>query len=524
MRRVSLLLTITLFAVPCLAAGCGGGTSDDAGAGEGSSATAQALPEGASGVVAPAEDVVHTSVAPSMTGVVAYYALDGDATDGGPQSLDGVVVGATAVADRFGIAEGALSFAALEQFVHFAQPLVSGRLTSTSVSLWFRTETTSRGVLFNEGRKGGPGLQLRVMPGKDVLQVRSGGAFTLEADSAHNDGAWHHAVVTADGETAALWIDGQPVAEHTEGYAPDEVMEVLPTLARDGVVDADNAKDAFTGALDDIAVFDRPLNADEIQQLYTEGPPRPPTADAGENISRFGLQISVDGSRSTDNDGEIVSYLWNFGDGSPEQEGVALSHTYADFGVYEVRLTVTDDEGAQAFDTLFVSVRDPECVTPNCGQVDTWNPEWSQLEVDMLAEVNRNRLQGADCEPGTCAVEPCDWHPAVPALEMNEVARVAARLHSLDMVDRDFFAHDNPDGLDPFVRMENAGYQGPDPWGENIQAGSSTGEDAVASLMTSPGHCRNIMDPEYKVIGLGYAYGAQADYGHYWTQCFGGGH
>jgi uncharacterized protein YkwD len=92
------------------------------------------------------------------------------------------------------------------------------------------------------------------------------------------------------------------------------------------------------------------------------------------------------------------------------------------------------------------------------------------------------------------------------------------------MVEREFFDHDNPDGLDPFDRMENAGYQGPTPWGENIQAGSSTGEDAVASLMTSPGHCRNIMDPDYKVIGLGYAYGAQDDYGHYWTQCFGAGH
>ena len=107
---------------------------------------------------------------------------------------------------------------------------------------------------------------------------------------------------------------------------------------------------------------------------------------------------------------------------------------------------------------------------------------------------------------------------------MNEVARVAARLHSLDMAEQNFFEHDNLEGLDPFERMENAGYQGADPWGENIQAGSGTGADAVASLMTSPGHCRNIMDPEYGVIGLGYAYSDTSDYGHYWTQCFGGGH
>ncbi len=188
-------------------------------------------------------------------------------------------------------------------------------------------------------------------------------------------------------------------------------------------------------------------------------------------------------------------------------------------------------------------MRDPECATPNCNQVDTWNPVWSQLEIDMLDEVNRNRASGADCEPGVCCSDhvcggsPCqtdsdcqsgqtcgDPHPAVPPLEMNEIARVAARLHSLDMTERNYFEHDNLDGLDPFDRMENAGYEGPWPWGENIQAGSDSGEDAVASLMTSPGHCRNIMDPEYKVVGLGYAYGETADYGHYWTQCFGGGH
>jgi len=459
-----------------------------------------------------------------MAGLVVYYALDGDAVDGGPLGIDGVVVGARAVMDRFGIVDGALSFGSLDQLIHFAEPMVSGRLTSLSTSLWFKTLTTSKSVIFNEGRKGGPGLQLRVLPGKDVFQVRSGGAFTLESDGALNDGRWHHVVVTADGERAALWIDGQLLVEHTEGYEADDEMEVLPTLARQGGVDDEGAKDAFDGALDDVAVFKRPLTDEEIQALHAEGPPRPPTADAGPNISRFGLQVAVDGSRSADADGEIVTYSWDFGDESPVVEGSALSHTYPDFGLYEVRLTVTDDEGAQAFDTLHVSVRDPECVTPSCGQIDTWNPEWSQQEMAMLDAVNLNRLQGADCEPGTCEVAPCDPHPAVPPLEMNEIARVAARLHSLDMAEQNYFEHDNLAGLEFSDRLDNAGFQGPNPWGENIQAGSSTGADAVASLMTSPGHCRNIMDPDYKVVGLGHAQGPESDFGYYWTQNFGAGH
>jgi len=510
------LSSVIIWSLSCvLLAGCDGG--EDVAATETGEETADLVLEGGqSGIVPAAPEVTHASIAPEIDGLVAYYALDGDAVDGGPSALNGVVTGTTGVMDRFGIVDGALSFESLEDHVTFDAPIVGMNLTSMSVSLWFQSSTTDRGVMFHEGKKQGPGFQLRMLPGKNVIMARSGGAFTIESDGAYNDGGWHHIVVTGDGQGAVMWIDGEVVVTHEGVYEQSEQMPFLPALGRDGGSDATEPKDSFIGALDDVSVFNRPLTAEEVVQLFEEGPPRPPIADVGPNISRFGLQIGVDGSRSQDADGEIVSYQWDFGDGSPVVEGVTASHTYPEFGVYTVTLTVTDDEGAQAYATLSASVRDPECVTPNCGQIDTWDPTWSQLEMDMLDEVNRNRSAGAICGG--------DPYPAVPPLEMNEIARVAARLHSLDMAEQNFFEHDNLDGLDPFERMENAGYQGADPWGENIQAGSGTAADAVASLMTSPGHCRNIMDPDYTVIGLGYAYGDASDYGHYWTQCFGGGH
>ena len=540
MRCLTLSLVLSLCALQSL--GCSG--TDEALSGEASAeAEVPALEGGESGMIPAAPEISHTSIAPNLSGLVAYYALDGDALDGGPSGKHGTLEGAEAVLDRFGIEGGALAFNALEDYVGFDSPIVGQGLTSMALSLWFKSTMSERGVLYHEGKKQGPGFQIRMLPGKNVLMARAGGAFALEAEGAYNDGLWHHVVVNGDGESAAMWVDGVEVVRHEGVYEQSEPMPFLPALGRDGGIDDEEPKDGFVGELDDLAVFNRPLESAEIEQLFSEGPPRPPMADAGPNISRFGLQIGVDGSRSSDADGEIVTYLWDFGDGSAPVEGVTASHTYPDYGVYTVTLTVTDNDGAQAYATLSASVRDPECVTPNCNQVDTWDPLWSQLEVDMLDEVNRNRAQGADCEPGVCCVDhvcgasPCqsdsdcsgqetcgDYFPAVPPLEMNEVARVAARLHSLDMAEKNFFEHDNLEGLDPFERMENAGYQGADPWGENIQAGSSTAMDSVASLMTSPGHCRNIMDPEYAVIGLGYAYTDTSDYGHYWTQCFGGGH
>ena len=56
------------------------------------------------------------------------------------------------------------------------------------------------------------------------------------------------------------------------------------------------------------------------------------------------LACSFNGSASTDSDGSVVGYAWNFGDGSTGS-GVSPSHTYGGTGNYTVTLTVTDDRG-----------------------------------------------------------------------------------------------------------------------------------------------------------------------------------
>ncbi len=57
------------------------------------------------------------------------------------------------------------------------------------------------------------------------------------------------------------------------------------------------------------------------------------------------LKASFDGSASTDPDGNIATYAWDFGDGSTDT-GAAPSHSYAQAGTYDVKLTVTDNQGA----------------------------------------------------------------------------------------------------------------------------------------------------------------------------------
>ncbi|MCB9524231.1 MAG: CAP domain-containing protein [Myxococcales bacterium] len=139
----------------------------------------------------------------------------------------------------------------------------------------------------------------------------------------------------------------------------------------------------------------------------------------------------------------------------------------------------------------------------------------------MLVATNAARAAGATCGP--YEGEPARQYPPAPALTMNHTLRLAARLHSQDMATRGYFDHVTPDGRDPFDRMHDIGFMGAQPWGENLAAGSPTAQAAVDGLMNSPGHCRNIMNAEYRVVGLGYAYGEANMYGHLWTQKFAAG-
>jgi len=99
---------------------------------------------------------------------------------------------------------------------------------------------------------------------------------------------------------------------------------------------------------------------------------QPPTADAGGPYSgAVGEPIKFDGSGSHDPDGEIVSYAWQFGDGS-SAIGVRPIHAYEALGLYTVTLTVTDDLGATDTASTTAEVMAGELtitITPQPGHV-----------------------------------------------------------------------------------------------------------------------------------------------------------
>ncbi|WP_113702723.1 S8 family serine peptidase [Nonomuraea lactucae] len=70
-----------------------------------------------------------------------------------------------------------------------------------------------------------------------------------------------------------------------------------------------------------------------------------------------------DASASTDPDGRITGYSWDFGDGGTGSD-VKPSHTYGAYGTYTVKLTVTDDSGKTASTSSSVTLTDPSVNLP----------------------------------------------------------------------------------------------------------------------------------------------------------------
>ena len=86
-------------------------------------------------------------------------------------------------------------------------------------------------------------------------------------------------------------------------------------------------------------------------------PPAPPVASATSNISNGSapLTINFDASKSTDPQGQALSYAWTFGDGSTGT-GATIAHTYQDHGTYRATAVVSDGHNATTSSPITISV------------------------------------------------------------------------------------------------------------------------------------------------------------------------
>lgn len=138
--------------------------------------------------------------------------------------------------------------------------------------------------------------------------------------------------------------------------------------------------------------------------------------------------------------------------------------------------------------------------------------DWQAEGQALLQQVNTMRGQQRQCgAQAFAAAAPLVW---------NDSLGDTAHTHSRAMANGNFFSHQDRDGRTPGDRAELAGYSG-QRVGENIAAGQDAVARVVAGWLASPGHCANLMNPQFSELGAAYAVDPKSDAGIYWTALFG---
>lgn len=134
-----------------------------------------------------------------------------------------------------------------------------------------------------------------------------------------------------------------------------------------------------------------------------------------------------------------------------------------------------------------------------------------RFKQEFLDRINKARQKGCNCGH--------TYMPPAPPMIWNDQLEDAAGKHAKDMDKHDYFSHTSKDGRSMADRITAAGYsfKGFKSFtvGENIALGQMSIEEVMNGWLKSEGHCRNLMNPAFKEVGV-------AEIDHYWVQDFGG--
>jgi chitodextrinase len=192
--------------------------------------------------------------------------------------------------------------------------------------------------------------------GKVVFGSYPGSTQVATSTAAYNDGQWHHVVATQSSAGGMkLYVDGRLVGENAattpqnyNGYwrVGGDNLNSWPGIP---------ASQYVTAKIDEVAVYPVALSEGKAKLHYAVATGTP---IAQFSASRNGMVASVDAGASSDTDGSIAAYSWNFGDGTAAKSGATTSHTYSTPGAYTVTLTVTDNAGKQSVTTTRITAQD----------------------------------------------------------------------------------------------------------------------------------------------------------------------
>jgi len=269
----------------------------------------------------------------SLYGLVAYYPLNGDATDKGKYGLDGKLHGEIlTIPNRFNKPGEALWFTGNQSYIKIPHHKIFD-LSQFSISVWYydslslQNPILSKCNLLNEDSTSVKNNHYKLFSSNvidstneqrtegeikfDMLDVESEKASTY-ANKAADVQMWHHLIVTYSTRETKIYIDGELVRRHYinksildphnpgplligASFVENELKQVTDTLFR-------------VGALDELCIFNRAINDRDTRNMHKRGRKRMPTKESI-NVKARELLIKVWDDGQVDED--TISLLIN---------------------------------------------------------------------------------------------------------------------------------------------------------------------------------------------------------------------
>jgi len=215
-------------------------------------------------------------------GLVAYYPFNGNATDASGNGNNLSNFGATLCADRFGNSNQAYFFNGSSYLGSSNSPL--SQTDNWTVSAWINPaslsqaaayavcvgyDTGSVGDGYAFGISGGTGGGPPAIPGNSLFAIFPGFRFISDDFMFPSTNQWYQVVMVRSSGTLMLYANGA----FTTNVAPSGDTVIKPTSFEVG---SGGTARYFNGAVDEVRVYNLPLSASEVQQLYTYESAREP--------------------------------------------------------------------------------------------------------------------------------------------------------------------------------------------------------------------------------------------------------
>ncbi|MEW6683478.1 MAG: PKD domain-containing protein [Nitrospirota bacterium] len=340
--------------------------------------------------------------------LIAHYDFNGSADDISGKGNHGTLFGGSFTADWAGNASGALLLDGVDDYVLLPNEFRFDLSSFTILATLKVPDSSKENWILSKGPFFG-NYTLRILaddhpfhPGKAsyVHQIGGGNFSSLVSNRPVPLNRYFNMAVTIDAGGSRTYFDGALQLEIQPPYFAPPLLNNAPvTIGAGGYY---SLSDFFSGAIDEVRIYNYALSSTEIRDLHDT----PPLANAGPDQSgHAGTVVTLDGSQSTDPDGHYpLSYSWTLaskptGSTAVLSKPTAVNPSFtADVpGGYTLDLIVADSLGLQsAPDTVSIS-------TSNTKPVADAGPDLAVIVLDSTVQLNGSQSYDDDGDPLTYA-------------------------------------------------------------------------------------------------------------------------